>query len=302
MTKPLYSERLRQQKATPNVLEYEDFDNPLRVKIQYAIKDLLGTRGDYLDDYGPAPKAYMIVVERLRRVYGRVRLSISEHASDNRFDDLMAFVASADVEYVLDAVELVARVGSIFRQHGQDLNVDRFESTINKEFRRHAVGYQLHDDAAFRVDNTYTHAEVTKPALVLLSDERWRGAEEEFLKAHEHYRHGRNKEALNKAAKSLESVMKTICAARKWAVAPNAASKDLIAVCLQNGLIPSYWQNQMTGLRTLLECGVATARNKQSGHGQGATPVEVPDHIAGYVLHMAAAAIVFLVKADAALP
>jgi hypothetical protein len=95
--------------------------------------------------------------------------------------------------------------------------------------------------------------------------------------------------------------MKANCSARKWTVAPNAATKDLIAVCLQNGLIPSYWQNQMAGLRTLLESGVATARNKQSGHGQGVTPVEVPDHIAGYVLHMAAAAIVFLVNADAAL-
>jgi hypothetical protein len=43
---------------------------------------------------------------------------------------------------------------------------------------------------------------------------------------------------------------------------------------------------------------VATARNKRSGHGQGPKPVEVPDHIAGYVLHMAAATIVFLVQAD----
>jgi hypothetical protein len=296
MTKHLYSERLRQQKTAPDVFEYEEFGNSLRVKIQYAIKDLLGTRSDYLDDYGPAPKAYMIVVERLRREYGRLRLSGSEHASDNRFDDLMNFIASDDVQYVL-----VAMVGRISTEHGQDLDVDRYEATINKEFRRHAVGYQLHDGAAFRVDNTYSHAEVTKPALALLSDERWRGAEDEFLKAHEHYRHGRNKEALNEAAKSLESVMKAICSARKWTVAPNAATKDLIAVCLQNGLIPSYWQNQMAGLRTLLESGVATARNKQSGHGQGVTPVEVPDHIAGYVLHMAAAAIVFLVNADAAL-
>jgi len=54
----------------------------------------------------------------------------------------------------------------------------------------------------------------------------------------------------------------------------------------------------MSALRSLLEGGVPTGRNKLSGHGQGATPTTVPEHIVSYVLHMAAAAIVFLVRSE----
>ena len=42
--------------------------------------------------------------------------------------------------------------------------------------------------------------------------------------------------------------------------------------------------------------GVPTVRNKTSGHGQGATPADVPEHLARYVLHMTASNIVFLVE------
>jgi hypothetical protein len=51
----------------------------------------------------------------------------------------------------------------------------------------------------------------------------------------------------------------------------------------------------------MLESSVPTARNKTSGHGQGAAIQIVPDHLAAYVLHMTASTIVFLVKADEAL-
>jgi hypothetical protein len=50
---------------------------------------------------------------------------------------------------------------------------------------------------------------------VLLHDAAYEGAEAEFLSAHEHYRHARNKEALTDALKSFESVMKSICTKRR---------------------------------------------------------------------------------------
>jgi hypothetical protein len=51
----------------------------------------------------------------------------------------------------------------------------------------------------------------------------------------------------------------------------------------------------------LLESGVPTARNRLGGHGQGAKPTSVPDHIVAYLLHMTASTIVFLIEADRAL-
>lgn len=95
--------------------------------------------------------------------------------------------------------------------------------------------------------------------------------------------------------------MKAICDKRRWRYPKNATAKALIAVCFENKLIPEFWQSQYSGLRTLLESGVPTGRNKLSGHGQGTAPVEVPGHIAAYMLHMTASAIVFLAEAEAQL-
>jgi diphthamide synthase (EF-2-diphthine--ammonia ligase) len=66
------------------------------------------------------------------------------------------------------------------------------------------------------------HTGAVKPALALLHGKEFAGAQEEFLKAHEHYRQGKSKEALAECLKAFESVMKVICIKRKWAHSPHA--------------------------------------------------------------------------------
>jgi len=173
---------------------------------------------------------------------------------------------------------------------------------LNQRFREHDVGYQLEDGGIIRVDSQLLHTEAVKPALSLLQSADYAGAEAEFLRAHEHYRHGRQKEALNECLKALESVMKIICGKRKWGCDPNATAKTLIQTLLDKGLIPSFWAQHFSAIRSTLEAGVPTARNRLGGHGQGTEVVQIPEHIAAYVLHQTAAAIVFLVESDKALP
>ncbi|UXN07127.1 hypothetical protein N6A79_03720 [Bartonella sp. HY761] len=57
----------------------------------------------------------------------------------------------------------------------------------------------------------------------------------------------------------------------------------------------------MSHLQGLLESSVPTGRNKLAGHGQGANPIEIPDYIASYILHMTASTIVFLINAEKAI-
>ena len=95
--------------------------------------------------------------------------------------------------------------------------------------------------------------------------------------------------------------MKAIATKRKWPVPAKATSSALIDLCIERGLIPAFWQSQMSGLRVLLESGVPTARNRLGGHGQGEAVQSVPAYIVSYVLHMTASAIVFLADADNAL-
>jgi hypothetical protein len=56
-------------------------------------------------------------------------------------------------------------------------------------------------------------------------------------------------------------------------------------------------QTEFTGLRTILEGGVGTVRNKAGGHGAGENKREVPRHVAAFQLHQTAAAILLLVEA-----
>ncbi len=65
--------------------------------------------------------------------------------------------------------------------------------------------------------------------------------------------------------------------------------------------MPPDVRNQFSQLASLME-GIATVRNRMGGHGQGSAPVEIPDYVAAYALHLAAANIVLLVEAHKALP
>lgn len=150
-----------------------------------------------------------------------------------------------------------------------------------------------------RVDSQYIHAQVVKPAISLLQEMGFRGAEDEFLRAHRHYRVGEYKEAVAEALKAFESTMKAICVARKWSYDANATARILIDTMFKNALLPPMLESQFNGLRTVLE-GLPTVRNKTSGHGQGIDIVPVPDYLAAYALHLAASNIVFLVEAHKA--
>jgi hypothetical protein len=101
--------------------------------------------------------------------------------------------------------------------------------------------------------------------------------------------------------KALESTIKAICDKRKWPYDPKDTAKKLIGVVFTQGLVPQFMQSHFAGLRSTLEAGVPAVRNKLGGHGQGMVPTSVPEFIVSYALHLTAAAIVFLAKADSRL-
>lgn len=58
------------------------------------------------------------------------------------------------------------------------------------------------------------------------------------------------------------------------------------------------WQSHFSALRSTLESGVPTMRSQFGAHGQGSQIVEAPQHIAGYLLHLTATTILFLVESE----
>ena len=110
---------------------------------------------------------------------------------DRVFDFLLS---TEETEKVLDVIEVSFRcIDPEVRDDDNGYFVsniapDRAIDKLNYRFREHGVGYQYESGQIIKVDSQFIHSEVMKPTLIFLSDPMYKGANEEFLKAHEHYR------------------------------------------------------------------------------------------------------------------
>lgn len=177
-------------------------------------------------------------------------------------------------------------------------SLDKAIAELNYRFRDHGVGYQYESGQIIKVDSQFIHSEVIKPALIMLSDRIYKGANEEFLEAHKQYREGNYKDCVNNCLKAFESCLKVICQKRGWNYNKKDTANRLIAIVFDKGLILPSMQSHFTALRSTLESGVPTIRNTQTGHGQGPEKISVPEYIAAYILHLTASNILLLAKAD----
>jgi len=303
----------RQQKLRgdlPDVYVYDEIPEQLRVQIIHIWWEILGDEQAYLDRFRGAQKVYQVMADTLCKEYGLFALDGRNGFQRNHHKELAGFLQEEqNPERVLDAIEISFRfidkftrnVDYLGRAHASKFADDAIKE-LNARFREHGVGYEYKDGEIIRIDSQFLHAEAVRPALSLLRGPEYAGAQEEFLKAHEHYRHGRTKEALAECLKALESVAKSICAKRRWKHAPQPTAKALLDVLFDKGLIPPFWSSHFSGLRSSLEGGVPTGRNRLGGHGQGTEVVTVPEYLASYVLHLTASSILFLVEAEKALP
>ena len=302
----LYSKRLAAQNRGPDVFSYDQLPTKLRVQIIQIWEELFGNGFDHHHTVS----AWDVIVSVLRKEYGRFALVQSHYAVDRK-DELTGFFMHCPIMEALDTVDLSCRVaeglasaeGFQNRMYGNAANVaSEAVDEINARFREAAVGYEFSNKTLVRVDNQFVHSEAVLPALKTLGlDGDYSGAEAEFLKAHEHYRHDDASGVLVECCKSFESIMKAICIRRSWTFNPTDTASKLVAVCFDNGLIPSYWQTHFSGLRSVLESALPTPRNRSGGHGAGTSPANVPIELARYVLHMTASTLLFLVEAEARL-
>ncbi|WP_337041302.1 STM4504/CBY_0614 family protein [Emticicia sp. 17c] len=168
---------------------------------------------------------------------------------------------------------------------------------LNHWLKKGGIGYQFESGRIIRLDSTFVHSEIVKPTLKLLGNNKFHGANDEYLKAHEHYLEGKNKECLNECIKAFESTLKVILNEKGWSYDVNRdTSRALIQICITNGLIPSSLQDYYTNFTSLLSGGASTLRNRLAAHGQGEKIVTVDDSVARYGLNLTGSNIIFLVE------
>ena len=305
--KNIFSKRQKlQRKDLPDILEYDTIPQNLRVQIVHILRDCIGEVRISQYEFNLAAEIYKSIFDILCREYGRFLL-VKEEYDDNVEKQVLNFILqSTNVEEVLDTIEVAFqsmenKIANEYHYYKDSVyNVKMPPSAgiqeLNERFKENRIGYSYAGGEIIKIDSTFIHKEVVLPSIFLLNNSKFKGANDEYLKAHEHYRHGRNKECLNECLKSFESTLKVICKNKGWIFNQNDTSKKLIKICFENELFPTYMQNQFTSLQNLLESGIPTLRNKLGGHGQGQNVSTVSDTIARYGLNLTGANIIFLVE------
>ena len=301
----LFSKRQRRLKGlVPDVYQYEELPQELRVQIVQIINETIGDEINGYDSY----TIYSEIHNTLCKEYGVFELK--KNSKSNYLAVYNYFLEEDDYEKCLDIIELSFQwINGCVRNNpyrfrdipGVKQAPDDAIQELNLRFKERGVGYQFEfkSNVLIKIDSQYLHSEVVKPVLHLLgSDNKYSGANDEFLTAHEHYRHKRYKECLNDCLKSFESLMKAIHEKHSWSYKKTDTAKTLINSCFANKLIPEYLQNQFSSIRTLLESGIPTVRNKEGGHGQGSEITTVSEHLASYTLHLTATNLLFLAKCE----
>jgi hypothetical protein len=298
----LFSNRKAPDPGLKDVWEYDKIPPKLRVQVFNLVKGALGTTDEYA--YGNSAENYKFISETVSHEHGRHQLTT--YPNSHQQDVLECITGEPDVLVWLDCVELsfrcIVTIQGKLPDHirqAAEITIPAAEAVdeLNERFRRASFGYRYEQGKLFRIDNELTHREITRPALQLLADPRFKGADEEFRAAHDHYKAGEYKDCAVDALNALESTMKVICDLKGWSYAQGARSSDLLKVLRREGLFPEFADQSFDQLVATLKSGLPTLRNETGGHGQGATPVVVPIYVASYALNLAASKIRFLIEA-----
>jgi hypothetical protein len=157
-------------------------------------------------------------------------------------------------------------------------------------------GFQVKEGQIIEFTSEFAYKEIVVPALGLLANPIFANADKEYRDAFEEFKLRKYDDCIADCGNAFESVIKVIASKKGWEdVRENDTAAKLIEALYRHELIPSYMQEQLKGLRMMLQ-GTATVRNREGGHGAGGQIRDIERHLAAYQLHQTAAVIVFLIE------
>lgn len=169
---------------------------------------------------------------------------------------------------------------------------------LNKRFQEHLFGYKFERGKIIKYNSSYLQEEVVEPALKLINNETFAGAESEFRRALEDYKQDNNIAAINSCGRALENTIKIICDLNKWPYTDRDTTGKLLNICKDNKLFEDFFDEEGKTLVKILCEGATRLRNGKTGHGSGAKEKDVPDFYVDYMIHTTATVIIFLINAN----
>jgi hypothetical protein len=284
----------------------------LRNKILLYCRDLFSNsrsnwgHGDYTGEFWDEVHQTLL--------YRHGKLQLSDGYPQSRAEDTIKFLMACKDDEFFDFIEYIFKVHCLFHVSTEE---NKIVAEINELFASENVGYELTEivkeeviepvneypffgreqkviktiayPKVIRKDDQVIHTTIIMPALNLLSEPKYKTANQEYLEALEDYRKGDYGDCLTKCGSAFESVMKIICDSKKWQYKQTDTASVLLPTIINKSGLESFFEQPLII--------IATLRNRLSkSHGAGVAPKEVTQNYARYALNATAAAIVFLVN------
>lgn len=255
------------------------FSRPLRT----SILRLLERFSDFGGWDGEENYTFDRAEEALKTFYGKQRLEAFD-AEDKRVPaDFPSLLQKGYPSEFLDALE------AWFDQEPKGAR--EAERELNDCLAMNQSPWRLVNGDAILINSEYLHVEVQARTLRLLKEGSAFGALEEYQNALRDLQAGETKDAVVKAHKSVESVMKTALADNE-----HLTFGKLLTRLIESGIIPQYYQEFLVHFEKLALGAVKERNRPGTGHGQGLSQVEVPRSLAEFSINLAGAINLFIIE------
>lgn len=288
---------LREKGGTPDVYQYNEMSEKLRTQVIVLMAELADL--SYIN--ATASSIYKVSASTMRMEMGQMRIADRNgYSLDSDASEFICWLSEElDIDYLLSGIEVFLNtLSNLNLRYEPDIDPRKaLIDDLNAYMLEDEFGFQFESGQIIEIGSTHIHKEVVVPVLGLLSDSRYATVNEEFRKAHTEFRGGDFEDCIHDCCNSFESMMKIIAKEQDWTeVHANSKIKDLVKAIFDHEYIPSYMQEEFTGLRTILEGGINTVRNKAGGHGQGAIPRKIDKQVAEFQLNQTAAVLKLLAE------
>lgn len=326
----LFSKRNKQKKQE---LQYAEMNQELKVKITLLFQEVIFQSENELskfieinwEDSKYHQHSYRNYIDNfsieiykiLREEYGVYDLDENKNISilshiQKPFEDILLFIVNkANKNQILDIVELffkliIENIDQSKEGFGLEYleNVEYFLNEnikkLNNIFLEHNLGYKLlQSGQIIPFESEYTHEELAKPAFLLLTDTKYKNAEDEFKDAWNHYKKGDYSDCIIDCGKAMESLIKMICKEKKYPYNESDNLNKVIQILFKHNTSLISLKSSVSGLRAAIEDSVSVIRNKSdAAHktSEGESKIKSDQEIAKLTLDLTASILLYLSK------